>query len=91
MHECALYRLIMRSDKPEAAQFQDWVSEVVLPTIRRDGGYILGKEKVVTGEMSEDVALEWISDTVDLTPNTREPLINMGDRHGEEAYQVHWR
>jgi len=50
-----LDRLIMRSDKPEARAFQDWVIRTVLPAIRKDGGYIMGEEKVVTGEMDEDV------------------------------------
>ena len=32
----------MRSDKPEAKAFQDWVTRVVLPAIRKDGCYIKG-------------------------------------------------
>lgn len=52
--ESGLYKLVMRSDKPEAKPFQDWVTKVVLPAIRKDGGYIMGEEKVVTGEMTED-------------------------------------
>lgn len=47
--ESGLYKLIMRSDKPQAKPFQDWVTKVVLPAIRKDGGYIMGEEKVVTG------------------------------------------
>lgn len=43
-----------RSYKPEAKAFQDWVTRVVLPAIRKDGAYVLGEEKVVTGEMDED-------------------------------------
>lgn len=46
--ESGLYKLVMRSDKKEAKDFQDWVAKVVLPAIRKDGGYILGEEKVVT-------------------------------------------
>jgi prophage antirepressor-like protein len=49
--ESGLYKLIMRSDKPEARKFQDWVTREVLPAIRKDGGYILGEEKVNSGEM----------------------------------------
>jgi len=30
------------------------VTRVVLPAIRKDGGYIAGEEKIATGEMSED-------------------------------------
>lgn len=52
--EPGLYKLILRSDKPEAKRFQDWVTRDVLPAIRKDGGYILGEERVATGEMSED-------------------------------------
>jgi prophage antirepressor-like protein len=52
--ESGLYQLIMRSDKPEAREFQRWVTGTVLPAIRKDGGYIMGEEKVVTGEMDED-------------------------------------
>jgi len=37
--ESGLYKLIMRSDKPQAKPFQDWVTKVVLPAIRKDGGY----------------------------------------------------
>lgn len=42
--ESGLYKLIMRSDKPQAKPFQDWVTKVVLPAIRKDGGYIAGEE-----------------------------------------------
>lgn len=52
--ESGLYKLVMRSDKPEARAFQDWVTRVVLPAIRKDGAYVLGEEKVATGEMDED-------------------------------------
>ncbi|WP_052093237.1 BRO family protein [Hoeflea phototrophica] len=38
--ESGLYKLIMRSDKPEAKAFQDWVTRDVLPAIRKDGGYV---------------------------------------------------
>lgn len=31
--ESGLYKLIMRSDKPEARKFQDWVTREVLPAI----------------------------------------------------------
>jgi len=34
--ESGLYKLVMRSDKPEAREFQDWVTRVVLPAIRKD-------------------------------------------------------
>lgn len=44
--ESGLYKMIMRSNKPEAKEFQDWVTKVVLPAIRKDGAYIRDEEKV---------------------------------------------
>ena len=38
-----LYKVIMRSDKPQAEPFQDWVCGEVLPSIRKTGGYIATK------------------------------------------------
>lgn len=46
--ESGLYKLIMRSDKPEARKFQDWVTREVLPAIRKDGMYVAGEEKLKT-------------------------------------------
>ncbi|SET08760.1 BRO family, N-terminal domain [Paracoccus homiensis] len=40
--ESGFYRLVMRSDKPEARAFQDWVTRHVLPAIRKDGAYVMG-------------------------------------------------
>ena len=38
--EPGLYCLVMRSRKPEAKEFQRWVTHEVLPQIRKTGGYI---------------------------------------------------
>lgn len=42
--EPGLYKLIMRSRKPEAKEFQRWVTHEVLPQIRKTGGYIPASE-----------------------------------------------
>lgn len=46
-----LYKVIMRSDKPQAEPFQDWVCGDVLPTIRRTGGYIKTTEEMTDTEI----------------------------------------
>lgn len=46
-----LYKVIMRSDKPQAEPFQDWVCGEVLPTIRRTGGYIKTTEEMTDTEI----------------------------------------
>lgn len=38
--ESGLYKLIVRSDKPQAKPFQNWVTGEVLPSIRKTGNYI---------------------------------------------------
>ena len=37
--ESGLYKLIMRSNKPEAETFQDWITDEVIPIIRKTGSY----------------------------------------------------
>lgn len=39
-----LYKVIMRSDKPQAEPFQDWVCGEVLPSIRKTGSYSAGQQ-----------------------------------------------
>ena len=38
--ESDVYRLVMKSTLPSAEKFQDWVVEVVLPSIRKTGKYV---------------------------------------------------
>ena len=39
--ESGMYRVVLRSDKPEALAFQAWITEEVLPSIREKGSYSL--------------------------------------------------
>lgn len=39
INESGLYRLVLRSRKPAAEQFSDWVTGEVLPSIRKSGRY----------------------------------------------------
>ena len=38
--EAGLYRGVLRSNKPEAEPFMEWITAEVLPSIRRTGGYV---------------------------------------------------
>ncbi len=54
--ESGLYKLILRSNKPEAVEFQDWVTREVLPAIRKTGGYMLkgsDRDKIAEGTTEE--------------------------------------
>lgn len=44
--ESGVYKLIFKSDKKEAEKFQDWVTDEVLPAIRKTGGYITTTENM---------------------------------------------
>lgn len=46
INESGLYSLIMRSTKPEAKAFKRWVMKDVLPTIRKQGAYVQGAERL---------------------------------------------
>lgn len=40
INESNLYKLVFQSRKPEAEKFSDWVTEEVIPSIRKHGGYL---------------------------------------------------
>lgn len=43
--ESGVYKLVFKSRKPEAERFQDWVTDVVLPSIRKTGSFSVMTEK----------------------------------------------
>ena len=52
INESGMYSLILSSTLPSAKKFKKWVTSEVLPSIRKNGGYIYGQES-----MSEDELL----------------------------------
>jgi prophage antirepressor-like protein len=52
-----LLTLIMRSDKPVAVAFQNWVTRVVLPAIEKTGGYLLNEEARDTAKADDRQAM----------------------------------
>lgn len=51
INEGDVYRLIIRSKLPAAEKFESWVMEEVLPSIRKNGGYIAGQENLSDDEL----------------------------------------
>jgi anti-repressor protein len=51
INEGDVYRLIMRSKLPSAERFESWVMDEVLPSIRKNGGYIAGQETMTDDEL----------------------------------------
>ena len=46
-----VYRLIARSNLPEAEKFERWIFDEVIPSIRKNGGYIAGQESLTDTEL----------------------------------------
>lgn len=44
INEPNLYKCVFQSRKAEAEKFQDWICDDVLPSIRKNGGYLLSNE-----------------------------------------------
>lgn len=69
LKEPGLYKLIFKSEKPEAEEFQDWVTDSVLPTLRQTGGYVIEdrEEEFVFKyfpSFSDDVKLAMVDDLI---------------------------
>lgn len=59
INEPGLYKVILRSDKPEAKKFTRWVTHEVLPAIRKTGSYnAKGKGDMEQGEFLAKLASE---------------------------------
>lgn len=51
--ECGVYKLVFKSHKPNAEEFTDWVTDEVLPTIRKTGGYVNNVDLMVNTYFSD--------------------------------------
>ena len=71
--ESGLYNVILRSDKPEAKPFRKWVTAVVLPSIRKTGGYIAGQEELSPQELMAKALLVAQKTLTDRDARIKEP------------------
>ena len=51
INESGLYSLILSSKLPSAKEFKRWVTSEVLPSIRKNGGYLAGQEDMTDAEI----------------------------------------
>ena len=98
INEPNLYRIISRSNKAEAVEFQNWVFEEVLPQIRKTGRYSQNAEEIRPLEPTyhrEHTQTEmlcfaslWFSlyNCRDTLEQVSEPLMALGARLGSTAY-----
>ena len=57
INESGLYSLILSSKLPQAKEFKKWVTTVVLPSVRRNGGYIKNQENMSNEEILANAVL----------------------------------
>lgn len=79
VNESGFYALVLGSKLPSAVKFKDWVTSVVLPQIRKTGGYIPMKE----GE-SEEETIRNAEEILRATLKKKEELLEQQRRLIEE-------
>ncbi len=58
LREAGVYAMVLNSRKPEAVALKDWITDDVIPTINRTGGYVHDTDKFVEayfGSVEDDV------------------------------------
>lgn len=66
INESGLYNVILRSDKPQAKPFRKWVTNEVLPSIRKTGGYQLPQmSKELRAIIMQDQKIQEVEKRVD--------------------------
>lgn len=75
INEGNLYRLIVKSRKPEADRFEEWVMDEVLPTIRKTGRYeapySVGKDDALTKD-EQDALRKIVTQHVESLPKEQQ-------------------
>lgn len=64
INESGLYKLVFRSNKPQAEAFSRWVTETVLPSIRKTGGYGVVTQSPIAALASVTVQPVWLGEGV---------------------------
>lgn len=57
INESGLYSLILSSKLPQAKDFKRWITTEVLPSIRKNGGYLKNQEKMSNEEILANAVL----------------------------------
>lgn len=85
--EAGVYKLIFKSRKPNAEDFTDWISEDVLPTLRKTGKYdsIEEKIKLIQDEKERELSLGLYSlqQALKVNPSDMLLIINCKQKENE--------
>ena len=78
INESGLYSLILSSKLPTAKKFKHWVTSEVLPSIRKNGGYIAGQENMTEEEVVANALI--IAQNIITARNERIKLLETENR-----------
>lgn len=86
INESGLYRLIMRSNVPGATRFQAWVTDEVLPTIRKTGGaYVMPSSQAEIDLSNPDTMLDKFEEVLSIARDQRAKVLELEARNAELA------
>lgn len=85
--EAGLYRLVLRSDKPEAEPFIDWVTSKVLPALRKTGSYTCKSSKYELPQTFAE-ALRMLADSVEAREQLEAQNAQLTAREAENQPKV---
>lgn len=87
VNEAGLYRLIMRSNVEGAQRFQAWVTDEVLPTIRKTGGAYIAPGGQAAAEMLDD-PLSVIERTLSIAKELRAERDRLAEVSAKQAEEI---
>lgn len=79
-----VYRLVMRSKLPDAEDFQDWVCDEILPSIRKTGGYIATK----VDDTPEEIMARALLVAKDTLAKREEKIKQLSSENERQAEQI---
>lgn len=87
VNESGLYKLVMRSNKPIAIKFQEWICEIVIPSIRKTGEYKMIKS--IEDELSKrDSIIESQNKKIDSLDRVLSRKLRHSYKKGDTIYVV---
>ena len=79
INESGLYSLILSSKLPQAKEFKRWVTSEVLPSIRKNGGYIVGQDNMTNEELLAKALLL----TQNIIKEKEQKILNLSEQNKE--------
>lgn len=73
--EAGMWQLVLASRKPDAQELKRWLAHVVLPSLRKTGGYTLCEEKMEQCSVLEE-KVKSLSETVEKLKAQKEKVCN---------------